>query len=67
MLVTHSIAEAIFLADRVVAMSPRPGRVTQITNVDLPKPRSLDMINTQAFGGYVSGIRNNLQSLGGLD
>jgi NitT/TauT family transport system ATP-binding protein len=67
MLVTHSIPEAIFLADRVVAMSPRPGRVTQITNVNLPKPRSLDMINTQAFGTYVSGIRNNLQSLGGLD
>jgi NitT/TauT family transport system ATP-binding protein len=67
MLVTHSIAEAIFLADRVVAMSPRPGRVTQITEVELPKPRSLDMINTQAFGAYVSGIRNNLQSLGGLD
>ncbi|MBC7611275.1 MAG: ABC transporter ATP-binding protein [Polaromonas sp.] len=67
MLVTHSIAEAIFLADRVVVMSPRPGRVTQVTSVNLPKPRSLDMINTAAFGAYASGIRQNLQALGGLD
>jgi NitT/TauT family transport system ATP-binding protein len=67
MLVTHSIPEAVFLGDRVVVMSPRPGRVTQIVSVDLPKPRALDIINSSAFGAYVSGIRANLSAAGGLD
>jgi NitT/TauT family transport system ATP-binding protein len=67
MLVTHSIPEAVFLGDRVVVMSPRPGRVTQIVRVELPKPRALDIINSDAFGTYVSGIRGNLNAAGGLD
>jgi len=67
MLVTHSIPEAVFLGDRVVVMSPRPGRVTQIVAVDLPKPRTLELINTERFGAYVSGIRTNLNAAGGLD
>ena len=66
MLVTHSIPEAVFLGDRVVVMSPRPGRVTQVIEVDLPA-RSLDAINTERFGAYVSGIRTNLNASGGLD
>lgn len=67
MLVTHSIPEAIFLGDRVVVMSPRPGRITQIVEVNLPKPRQLDIINSDIFGTYVSGIRSNLKASGGLD
>jgi len=67
MLVTHSIPEAVFLGDRVVVMSPRPGRVTKIVEVDLPKPRPLSIINSDAFGAYVSDIRANLQAVGGLD
>ncbi|MBY4594050.1 ABC transporter ATP-binding protein [bacterium BD-1] len=67
MLVTHSIPEAVFLGDRVVVMSPRPGRVTQVVDVDLPPQRTLDLINTDRFGAYVSGIRANLNAAGGLD
>jgi len=67
MLVTHSIPEAVFLGDRVIVMSPRPGRVTQVVEVDLPAPRTLELINTERFGAYVSAIRANLNASGGLD
>ena len=67
MLVTHSIPEAVFLGDRVVVMSPRPGRITQIVDVDLPQQRTLELINTDRFGTYVTGIRANLHATGGLD
>jgi NitT/TauT family transport system ATP-binding protein len=67
MLVTHSIPEAVFLGDRVVVMSPRPGRVTQVVDVNLPAQRTLDLINTDRFGAYVSSIRANLNASGGLD
>jgi NitT/TauT family transport system ATP-binding protein len=55
--VTHSIPEAAFLADRVVVLTPRPGRIADIVEVDLPRPRHLDMMQTDQFGRYTSRIR----------
>ena len=55
--VTHNISEAILLADRVVAMSPRPGRISEIVDVDLPRPRTLDMEFTEKFKGYSDRVR----------
>lgn len=67
MLVTHSIPEAVYLGDRVVVMSPRPGRVTKIMDLDLPQARDLSLINSAEFGAYVADIRGCLNASGGLD
>jgi NitT/TauT family transport system ATP-binding protein len=67
LLVTHSIPEAVFLADRVIVMSPRPGRITDILPVNLPRERKLEMINSEPFGAVVSRIRTHFNSHGTLD
>jgi NitT/TauT family transport system ATP-binding protein len=56
--VTHNIVEAILLADRVVAMSPRPGRIDRIVTIDLPRPRTIDMEFTAEFKAYSDEIRS---------
>jgi NitT/TauT family transport system ATP-binding protein len=65
--ITHSIPEAVFLADRVLVMTPRPGRVVEIIAVELPRPRALDVMNTPEFGGLVKRIRAHFSAQGGLD
>ncbi len=48
--VTHAIEEAILLGDEVMVMTARPGRIKEILPVDLPRPRSFEMVNTKTFG-----------------
>jgi len=62
--VTHSIAEAVFLADRVVVMKPRPGSVALEIKVDLPRPRRMSMRETPEFGRYCAQIRTLFEGMG---
>ena len=55
--VTHGIAEAVFLADIVLVMSPRPGKILEVIEVDLPRPRDLDIKESAEFGAYTKHIR----------
>lgn len=59
-LVTHSIAEAVLLSDRILIMKARPGRVVETIDVDLKRPRTLDLVNTEKFGLIVEHIREKL-------
>jgi NitT/TauT family transport system ATP-binding protein len=56
--VTHNITEAILLADRVVAMTPRPGRIARIVEIELPRPRTIAMEFTPLFKSYSDQIRD---------
>ena len=56
-MVTHNIAEAVFLADRVLVMSHRPGRIISEVPVSLPRPRSLELMGTPQFAGLAQDVR----------
>jgi NitT/TauT family transport system ATP-binding protein len=58
--VTHGIDEAIFLADQVVVMAKNPGRITEIITVDLPRPRTVETMDTKLFIDYRRRIRKCL-------
>ncbi|MGY1706738.1 ABC transporter ATP-binding protein [Geodermatophilus sp. SYSU D00697] len=55
--VTHNIQEAVFLSDRVVVMTPRPGRIARVLDIDLPRPRQISDMKTPRFQEYVFDVR----------
>jgi NitT/TauT family transport system ATP-binding protein len=64
--ITHSISEAVFLSDRIVVMSPRPGRIETIIDVELERPRRLAVRDTPLYGRYVQQVTDIFKSLGVL-
>ncbi len=62
LLITHSIAEAVQLSDRVVVLSYRPGRIKQIVEIDLPRPRTADVLAGERFAHLVALIWNDLRA-----
>ncbi|MGB6758569.1 MAG: ABC transporter ATP-binding protein, partial [Xanthobacteraceae bacterium] len=61
LLITHNITEAVQLADRILVMTYRPGRVKRIVDIDLPRPRSSEIVSSEAFGRYVAQIWSDLR------
>ncbi|MGH8221696.1 MAG: ABC transporter ATP-binding protein, partial [Woeseiaceae bacterium] len=63
--VTHSIAEATFLSDRVLVLSERPARIVEDLKVNLPRPRTPDTMKTAAFGEIAGRLRERLYAASG--
>ncbi len=67
LLITHSIPEAVFLGDRVLVMTPRPGKLAEVIQVGIPRPRNLDVMATPRFGEITHEIRALFQQRGAID
>ncbi len=63
LMVTHDIQEAVFLSDRVLVMSVRPGQITEQVEIDLPHPRSTDVLYDPVFLTYMRRIREAIEAL----
>ena len=61
LLITHNITEAVQLSDRVIIMTFRPGKVKRIVDIRLPRPRTGDVVSSEAFGRHVAEIWNDLR------
>ena len=61
LLITHNITEAVQMSDRVLVMTYRPGKVKRIVDIDLPRPRTSDIVGSEEFGRYVAQIWNDLR------
>jgi NitT/TauT family transport system ATP-binding protein len=65
--ITHSISEAVFLGDRVLVMSPRPGRIVGEIDVDLARPRTVAATEKLEFGHFTRQVRRHLDSVGAIE
>jgi NitT/TauT family transport system ATP-binding protein len=61
LLITHNLTEAVQLSDRIVVMTYRPGKVKRIVDINLPRPRTSDVVSSDAFGHYVAEIWSDLR------
>jgi NitT/TauT family transport system ATP-binding protein len=61
LLITHNITEAVQLSDRILVMTYRPGRVKRVVTIDLPRPRTSEIVSSDAFGHYVAQIWSDLR------
>jgi NitT/TauT family transport system ATP-binding protein len=61
LLITHNITEAVQLADRILVMTYRPGRVKRVVEIDLPRPRTSEIVSSEAFGRYIAHIWADLR------
>lgn len=61
--VTHNIQEAVFLSDKVVVLSPHPGRVSAVVDITIPRPRGLEVKDTAEFNALVSKVRNSFEGV----
>lgn len=61
--VTHNISEAVFLSDRVVVLSPHPGRVSAVIDINIPRPRNMESKQTKQFYDYITEIRNSFEGV----
>jgi len=61
LLITHNITEAVQMSDRIVVMTYRPGKVKRIVDIDLPRPRTSEIVGSEAFGRYVAQIWADLR------
>jgi ABC-type nitrate/sulfonate/bicarbonate transport system ATPase subunit len=62
MLITHDVAEAVFLADRVLVMTPRPGTIAAVLEIELPRPRTLALTESPQFGAHEARLRELLRA-----
>jgi NitT/TauT family transport system ATP-binding protein len=66
-LITHSLSEAVFLSDRILVMSPRPGRIVEEVTVDLPRPRTPELVREQRFFDTLNAVGKVLYDSAGAE